>query len=70
MPKTDNKTSKAIVDFLIFFKNSKAYFNTISLSRELINTWSWRDKLTVLWTLNREGKIFLRLKPAVYSLLT
>ena len=67
MPKIDNKTSKAIVDFLTFFKNSKAYFNTISLSRELINTWSWRDKLTVLWTLNREGKIFLRLKPAVYS---
>ena len=43
--------------------------NRISLSRELINASSWRDNLIVLWTLNKQAKIFLGLKPVIYYFL-
>ena len=31
-------------------------------SRVIKNTCSWRDKLIILWTLNRQAKIFLCIK--------
>ena len=43
----------------IFDKYNNTYHNTISLSRHEQDN-SWRDKLIVLWTLNRQAKIFLR----------
>ena len=72
MPKIDNKTIAVLFIFLFIYRsfyiirNFKAFFNTIGLSRELSNTCSWG---VVLWTLNRQVKIFLRLKPVVYSFL-
>ena len=40
--------------------------HTISLSRHE-HTCSWRDKLMVLWTLNRQAKIFLRINRHVLT---